>query len=111
MSSLNLFYRKKSIDFKAFNEYLEDVVKGKGITSADLKVKLQAAGPPGVNATKPVNTGAVSRLTDTSKYTGSHKERFDATGKGKGKEGRVDLPSKDGYVSGYKNKNTFNETH
>lgn len=87
------------------------MVKGKGITSADLKAKLQAAGPPSANATKPINTGAVSRLTDTSKYTGSHKERFDATGKGKGKDGRVDAPSKDGYVSGYKNKNTFNETH
>ncbi|XP_041363271.1 uncharacterized protein LOC121378943 [Gigantopelta aegis] len=28
-----------------------------------------------------------SRLTDTSKYTGSHKERFDSTGHGKGLEG------------------------
>ena len=26
----------------------------------------------------------VARLTDTSKYTGSHKERFDSSGKGKG---------------------------
>ncbi|XP_063700893.1 tubulin polymerization-promoting protein homolog [Culicoides brevitarsis] len=103
--------KKKAIDFKSFNEYLEDVVKGKDITAADLKAKLTAAGPPAANATKPVVTGAVSRLTDTSKYTGSHKERFDASGKGKGKEGRVDMPSKDGYVTGYKNKNTFNETH
>ena len=29
------------------------------------------------------------RLTDHTKYTGSHKERFDEEGKGKGKEGRV----------------------
>ncbi len=27
-------------------------------------------------------------MTDTSKYTGSHKERFDESGKGKGLAGR-----------------------
>lgn len=31
---------------------------------------------------------AVNRLTDTSKYTGSSKQRFDETGKGKGIAGR-----------------------
>ena len=29
-------------------------------------------------------------MTDTSNYTGSHKERFDESGKGKGAEGRTD---------------------
>lgn len=29
--------------------------------------------------------------TDTSKFTGSHKERFDPSGRGKGRGGRVDL--------------------
>lgn len=79
--------------------------------SSDIKAKLQAAGPPAANATKAASDAVLSRLTDTSKYTGSHKERFDATGKGKGKEGRTDGPSKDGYVAGYKNKNTFDKTH
>ena len=32
--------------------------------------------------------GVVDRLTDPSKYTGAHKERFDETGKGKGIEGK-----------------------
>uniref|UniRef100_A0A194AJT2 Uncharacterized protein n=1 Tax=Pinctada fucata TaxID=50426 RepID=A0A194AJT2_PINFU len=32
---------------------------------------------------------ATARLTDTKKYTGAHKERFDAEGKGKGAEGRT----------------------
>lgn len=58
-----------------------------------------------------VKTGAVDRLTDTSKYTGTHKERFDEGGKGKGKEGRENLVSKDGYVAGYKNKDTYDKTH
>lgn len=43
-----------------------------------------------------------ARLTDTSKYTGSHKERFDSDGKGKGAEGRDDIVANDGYVQGFK---------
>eukprot|EP01066_Platyproteum_vivax_P021433 Platyproteum_vivax@DN952_c0_g1_i1.p1 len=31
------------------------------------------------------------RLTDTSKYTGAHKERFDDSGKGKGHAGREEI--------------------
>jgi len=52
--------------------------------------------------TKPSGGGVFDRLTDSSKYTGSHKERFDPTGKGKGKAGRVEVVSTDGYVSGFK---------
>lgn len=47
------------------------------------------------------------RLTDTSKYTGAHKERFDEGGKGKGKGGRVEEVSNSGYVGGYKNEGTY----
>ena len=49
----------------------------------------------------------MDRLTDTSKYTGSHKERFDASGKGKGIEGREDVADTSGYVTGYKEKDTY----
>uniref|UniRef100_A0AAY5EFN8 Tubulin polymerization promoting protein n=1 Tax=Electrophorus electricus TaxID=8005 RepID=A0AAY5EFN8_ELEEL len=54
-----------------------------------------------------VASPTVSRLTDTTKFTGSHKERFDETGRGKGKAGRVDLVDKSGYVSGYKHAGTY----
>lgn len=54
---------------------------------------------------------AVDRLTDTSKYTGSHKERFDATGKGKGIAGRRNLVDGSGYVSGYQHKDTYDAAH
>ena len=47
-------------------------------------------------------TAALDRLTDTSKYGGTHRQRFDSTGKGKGKEGREDVGGKDGYVTGSK---------
>lgn len=52
-------------------------------------------------------------MTDTSKYTGSHKERFDEGGKGKGIEGRVDRDEKaaKGYVGGYKGKDTYDKKH
>lgn len=53
----------------------------------------------------------MERLTDTSKYTGSHKERFDATGKGKGIAGRKDLVDASGYVSGYQHKDTYDHAH
>jgi p25-alpha len=36
-----------------------------------------------------MKTNVIDRLTDTSKYTGSHKERFDAEGKGRGREGNI----------------------
>jgi len=49
----------------------------------------------------------VDRLTDVSKYTGSHKQRFDETGKGKGIAGRKDIPDTSGYVQGYQNKDTY----
>eukprot|EP01086_Lenisia_limosa_P012273 TRINITY_DN4026_c0_g1_i2.p1 TRINITY_DN4026_c0_g1~~TRINITY_DN4026_c0_g1_i2.p1 ORF type:complete len:129 (+),score=39.24 TRINITY_DN4026_c0_g1_i2:61-447(+) len=41
----------------------------------------------------------VSRLTDSSKYTGAHKERFDAEGGGKGKAGRESLVNNTGSTS------------
>lgn len=44
----------------------------------------------------------MERLTKTEHYTGAHKERFDASGKGMGINGRMYLAKTDGYVSGYK---------
>ena len=65
--------------------------------------------PNGVQSV--VRNQAVDRLTDTTKYTGSHKLRFDETGKGKGAEGRKEPVNKTGYVQGYKNKNTYDKSH
>lgn len=58
---------------------------------------------------KAVKAGGVDRLTDTTKYTGSHKERFDESGKGKGKEGRENIVDGSGYVGNYKGKDTFDK--
>ncbi|EDO36688.1 predicted protein [Nematostella vectensis] len=70
-------------------------------------------GPATSGATKAVKVGGVERLTDTKCYTGSHKERFDKSGKGKGIEGRVDRDDKaaQGYVGNYKGEGTYDKTH
>lgn len=51
----------------------------------------------------------VDRLTDTSKYTGTHKQRFNDSGKGKGIAGRKDLHDESGYVTGYQNKDSYDK--
>ena len=58
-----------------------------------------------------VSVGGVDRLTDTSKYTGSHKERFDESGKGKGITGREDVKDNTGYVGAYKGAGTYDKSH
>lgn len=50
-------------------------------------------------------------MTDTSQYTGSHKERFDAEGHGKGIDGRVERVENTGYVGNYKEAGTYDEKH
>ena len=58
------------------------------------------------------------RMTDTSKYTGTHKLRFDEEGKGRGLAGRDSVAkghgmspgsvsSQQAYVSGYKHEGTY----
>ncbi|XP_051234165.1 tubulin polymerization-promoting protein family member 3 isoform X1 [Dicentrarchus labrax] len=63
--------------------------------------------PSNAGVTKVAKTAAVDRLTDASRYTGSHKERFDQSGKGKGREGREELVENTGYVGAYKNAGTY----
>ena len=48
-------------------------------------------------------------MTDTSKYTGAHKERFDDSGKGKGLGGRTEKVENTGYVGNYKGEGTFDK--
>jgi len=96
-----------------YQKFLEDLAKTKGVDLAEIKNKLASCGTPGANSASKANPKAaetVARLTDTSKYTGSHKQRFDETGKGRGISGRKDEGG-DGYVFGYQHKDTFDKTH
>lgn len=50
-------------------------------------------------------------MTDHTQYTGSHKERFDADGRGKGMDGRHNVTDNSGYVGNYKGAGTYDKTH
>ncbi|XP_068676012.1 tubulin polymerization-promoting protein family member 2-like [Montipora capricornis] len=108
---------ERKIGFESFKKALELCAEKKYGSKDDVQKLIDkicaGKGPVAVGATKQSKSGAVDRMTDTSKYTGSHKERFDDSGKGKGLEGRKDFDSKaaEGYVGGYKGKDTYDKTH
>ncbi|KAM7008719.1 tubulin polymerization-promoting protein family member 2 [Tautogolabrus adspersus] len=101
------------ITFEQFNQALTELApkrfKGKSKEEALQQLYGLIAGkePANVGVTKVAKAAAVDRLTDTSKYTGAHKERFDDSGKGKGKAGREDIPDSSGYVGSYKGSGTY----
>jgi len=105
-------YFKKLKSLKAgitdYKKFLEDLAKNKKIEVDEILSKLTNCGHPGHHGLGNVkNTSTVDRLTDSSKFTGTHKQRFDESGKGKGIAGRKDLVDESGYVSGYQHKDTY----
>ncbi|KFB48786.1 hypothetical protein ZHAS_00016796 [Anopheles sinensis] len=104
--------KSMKLTYDDYNKFLDDLAKTKKVELEEIKSKMANCGAPGVhNATPGKAADTVARLTDTSKYTGSHKQRFDETGKGKGIAGRKDMVDQSGYVSGYGHKNTYDKTH
>ncbi|XP_063694519.1 tubulin polymerization-promoting protein family member 2-like [Bolinopsis microptera] len=107
----------RTITTKEFKALLEDlsVKRFPKLSPEERKAAMEKLvsdkGPQTAGTTKTAKGGATGRLTDTSKYTGSHKERFGADGKGKGLEGRADLADNSGYVGNYKGADTFDGTH
>ncbi|XP_026874466.2 tubulin polymerization-promoting protein family member 3 [Electrophorus electricus] len=103
------------ITYEEFEKALEELAskrfKGQSKEEAlqSMHKLIEGKGPTNVGITKVAKGGALDRLTDTTKYTGSHKERFDETGKGKGKSGREELVENTGYVAAYKNAGTYAE--
>ena len=76
---------------------------------AQLIEKLTAAEPKTHGTTKQSKTGGVDKMTDTKQYTGSHAQRFDESGKGKGAAGRKDEVNTSGYVGNYKGDGTYDK--
>jgi len=99
------------VSYADYNKYLEDLATTKKVDLAEIKNKLGSCGAPGVLNNSIGKASVVDRLTDVTKYTGSHKERFDDSGKGKGIAGRRNVVENSGYVSGYQHKNTYDKTH
>jgi len=83
----------KAIDLKDYDLFLDLLLKKK-VKEEDLlternRVKETMAKANLPRATSAKTDAVVSRLTDHTKYTGSHKLRFDQeTGKGRGRDGR-----------------------
>ncbi|XP_011144800.1 TPPP family protein CG45057 [Harpegnathos saltator] len=107
-------HKSMKLNLEQYKTFLEELAKSKKMELAEIKKKMANCGPPGVTAGvsgagKAAST--VDRLTDVSKYTGSHKQRFDGTGKGKGISGRKDVSDQSGYVQGYQNKDTYSKAH
>ncbi|XP_022689040.1 TPPP family protein CG45057-like isoform X2 [Varroa jacobsoni] len=82
---------KKALSQKEYEQFLEEIAKNKKVPLEDIKQKLCACGAPATRIQSATATGAVARLTDHTKYTGTHKQRFDDSGKG---EGRSSGPAK-----------------
>ncbi|CAJ0937088.1 unnamed protein product [Ranitomeya imitator] len=101
------------INYEEFKKALEELsakrFKGESKEDAYDSIYKLVSGkePVSSGVTKAAAVGAVDRLTDTTKYTGSHKERFDEAGKGKGKSGRETIVENTGYVASYKNAGTY----
>ncbi|XP_056093786.1 tubulin polymerization-promoting protein family member 3-like [Rhinichthys klamathensis goyatoka] len=101
------------ITFEQFTQAMAELAtkrfKGKSQEEAVQLLYSLMAGkePANIGVTKVAKASAVDRLTDSSKFTGSHKERFDPSGKGKGRVGREDIPDTSGYVSTYKGQGTY----
>uniref|UniRef100_A0A8D0L250 Tubulin polymerization promoting protein n=1 Tax=Sphenodon punctatus TaxID=8508 RepID=A0A8D0L250_SPHPU len=107
--------KSRTITFDQFKEALQELSKKRfkdkndEETVEEMHKLVEGKAPVISGVTKAISSPTVSRLTDTSRFTGSHKERFDLTGKGKGKAGREDLVDTSGYVPGYKHAGTYDQ--
>lgn len=111
---------KKKTNFDETKQVIANVAKDRASASKrdvqqeidEICRKLERIDAPVINsANAKASTGesVYQRLTDHTKYTGSHKERFDEAGKGRGKAGRENVVENTGYVSSYKNAGTYDK--
>merc|ERR1711862_89132 len=105
--------KAKHINFDTFLKFIDELAlkfyKGDANAVAKYRELIVKKGAPQNTGTKVATGNNVGKMTDTSQYTGAHKERFDESGKGKGKEGRENVTANDGYVTGYKGKDTYDK--
>ncbi|KAJ3385504.1 Tubulin polymerization-promoting protein member 2 [Entophlyctis sp. JEL0112] len=79
---------KRKLDYAHFQKALLEIAR---VRQCDVEhvVALIVSTEPGINGTIPEASQIVEKLTDTSLYTGSHRNRFDpVTGQGLGLSGR-----------------------
>jgi len=102
----------KTFELQGFKQLIEQVAQSKKTTADNIMSHITSTGGPSLaNVTGTANKNITERMTDTHLYTGSHKERFDDGGHGKGKEGRVEEAKTTGYVGNYKGEGTYDQKH
>merc|ERR1711942_658370 len=81
--------KAKHINFDTFLKVIDELAlkfyKGDANAVAKYRELIVKKGSPQNTGTKVATGNNVGKMTDTSQYTGAHKERFDESGKGKGK--------------------------
>jgi len=107
---------KSEITFDEFKKLLDEVAPkyakdhkcgDKDAAVCSMQEQICKNGPSTAGTTGVSKTGGVAKMTDTSQYTGAHKERFGADGKGKGIDGRENRTDGSGYVGGYQGAGTY----
>jgi len=88
---------QRKLGFAQFESALSAIAAKKGVPVGEVHAAVAAASPVN-HGTKASNDAVVAHFTDASKYTGAHKERFDADGRGKGLAGRDSVPKGQGHV-------------
>jgi len=78
----------KRLSYAGFQDALGMVAATMGLSIVEVEKMVQQHGGPDSSGTKAASSSIVDRLTDTSHYTGAHKERFDSSGHGRGLAGR-----------------------
>lgn len=84
---------QRRLDYPQFVSALGLVAEKMKLTNEQIETKLCSLAGPQLAGTAAEESGVVARMTDTTQYTGSHRERFDESGAGRGKAGR-DLGAK-----------------
>ncbi|KAL3317787.1 hypothetical protein Ciccas_003548 [Cichlidogyrus casuarinus] len=114
--------KTKAVTISEFHDFVDQFLipayardTRKSLEDADAFIKealAKSLGPMLHGGTRFSVDSATVRMTDVAKYTGAHRERFDTeTGRGRGKSGREDELRTDGFVSGYKLKDTHDQSH
>eukprot|EP00854_Cymbomonas_tetramitiformis_P002367 gene2367-3096_t len=90
----------RRIDYAQFCVALTLIADRKKVSEDSIRQLLlgDSSGPLVAQATKIEHSGVYDRLTDSAKYTGAHKERFDEEGHGRGLSGRDVGGKGDGHV-------------
>jgi len=95
------------MNFPTWLKYVEELAVTRGLDIHDVREALILCGKPSRPSLPFDKSALTTRLTDTSRYGGTHRQRFDSNGQGLGVAGRRDIrdlpmlwpqPTSDGFI-------------